>query len=65
VITGRVSVKQLFGDEHRVVGFSDHDVEVVNRDRHGQVATLPSHTDLSYGQFGQAVESVANYLYRV
>jgi hypothetical protein len=64
LITGRVSIKQLFGSEYRSIHLSEHEVVVVNGDRYGQVTTLLS--DLKFGRkFGGSAENVANYLYRV
>ncbi len=57
-ITGRTSIKKLFGSKYRVIGISEHDVVVVSGDRHGQVASTCE-------QFSGTVENIANYLFRV
>lgn len=57
LITGRVSVKKLFGSKYRVVWVSKHDMVLVSGDRHGQVVS-------SLEFIGSSVENIANYLFR-
>ena len=61
LITGRASLRELSGTEHRVIHLSDDDMVVVSDDRHGQVVS----SDPSFLSKNCYVECIANYLYRV
>ena len=61
LVSGRASIRKLFGSEYRVIHISNSDMVIVSDDKNGQVVSSLTE-DFCKQSY---VENVANYLFRV